>query len=144
MKTTILVGVDGSDSSARAMEFATHLARDPNSRLLVAYIIEWSPFTFNTPEENEVRHKRREEELSRAKSEVLDPVLGALKSRGLDVEGVVRHGKPVVALADIALEQKVSQIVVGRRGESKLGGLLFGSLSAGLLQVSPVPVTVVP
>ena len=144
MTNTVLLGVDGSDSSSRATEFAAELALGAKSRLLVAYIIEWSPFTFNTPEENEVRHKRREQELSRAQSEVIAPIIKSLEKRGIDAEGIVRHGKPVVALAEIASTKKVSQIVVGRRGESNLGGLLFGSLTAGLLQVSPVPVTVVP
>lgn len=144
MKNTVLLGVDGSDSSSRAIEFAAELALSAKSHLLVAYIIEWSPFTFNTPEENEVRHKRREEELSRAQSEVIAPIIKSLERREIDVEGIVRHGKPVVALAEIASTKEASQIVVGRRGESKLGGLLFGSISAGLLQVSPVPVTVVP
>ena len=144
MKNTVLLGVDGSDSSSRATEFAAELVLSAKSRLLVAYIIEWSPFTFNTPEENEIRHKRREEELSRAQSEVIAPIIKSLKQRGIDAEGIVRHGKPVVALAEIAAMKEVSQIIVGRRGESSLGGLLFGSLTAGLLQVSPVPVTVVP
>lgn len=144
MKNVVLLGVDGSESSSRATEFAAQLALSSNSRLFVAYIIEWSPFTFNTPEENEVRHKRREEELSRAQSEVIAPIVESLKKRGIDADGIVRHGKPVVALAEIADMEKVSQIVVGRRGESSLGGLLFGSLTAGLLQVSSVPVTVVP
>lgn len=144
MSNNILIGVDGSDSSSRAMDFAATMCRETGASLLVAYIIEWSPFTFNTPEENEARHQRREEELARAQTGVIDPLLAKLKERGVEARGMVRHGKPVVALAQIAEDEKVAQIVVGRRGESHIGGLLFGSLTGGLLQVAPVPVTVVP
>ena len=46
---------------------------------MVAYVIEWSPYSFNTPEENEKRHKRREEEIERAQSQVLDPLVASLQ-----------------------------------------------------------------
>ena len=78
-----LVGIDDSDCSRRALEFARRRAQAMNARLVVVYVIEWSPYSFNTPEENEQRHKRREEEISLAHSSVLDPALGALKTAGI-------------------------------------------------------------
>ena len=61
-----LVGVDDSDCSRRALDFASRRARAMGARLVVVYVIEWSPYSFNTPEENEQRHKRREEEIEQA------------------------------------------------------------------------------
>ena len=83
MTDTLLVGIDGSEGGARAADFAAQRAKESQSRLVVAYVIEWSPYSFNTPQENEVRHKRREEEISRAESEVVGPVLESLKSLSL-------------------------------------------------------------
>jgi nucleotide-binding universal stress UspA family protein len=144
MTDTLLVGVDGSDGGARAAAFAAGCAKDGGARLVVAYVIEWSPYSFNTPEENEQRHKRREEEISRAESEVLKPLVASLNKSGVKAEGVVRHGHAAEVLSGLAGEYKAGQIFVGRRGISKLKALLFGSVAGSLVQISPVPVTVIP
>jgi len=144
MTDTMLVGVDGSESSRRAADFAAARARAGSARLVVAYVIEWSPYTFNTPEENEVRHKRREEEIERAQTQVLDPLVAELRATGIEVEGVVRHGHAAEVLGGLAREFGAAQIFIGRVGHSRIAALLFGSVTATLVQISPVPVTVVP
>lgn len=144
MTDTLLVGADGSDGGVRAVEFAARRAKDGNARLIVAYVIEWSPYTFNTPEENEQRHRRREEEISRAESEVLKPLVDSLTKDGLNAEGVVRHGHAAEVLSALATESNASQIFIGRRGLSKMKAMLFGSVAGSLVQISPVPVTVIP
>ncbi len=144
MADTLLVGIDGSDGGARAANFAAQRANDSQARLVVAYVIEWSPYTFNTPQENEVRHKRREEEIERAEKEVIAPALAALKTHGVDAKGIVRHGHAAEVLSSLAGEEKASQIFIGRRGLTKLQALLFGSTAGSLVQISPVPVTVIP
>lgn len=139
-----LVGIDNSDCSRRALEFARQRAQIMKARLVVAFVIEWSPYTFNTPEENEQRHQRREEEISIATSSVLAPTLQALKDAGIETEGVVRHGNVADVLGSIATEHDATQIVVGRIGSSGLKSLIFGSVTSKLVQVAKVPVTVVP
>ncbi len=144
MTDTLLVGIDGSEDGRRAADFAASCAKAGSARLVVAYVIEWSPYTFNTPEENEMRHKRREEEIERAETQVLNPLVTSLKSSGIEVEGVVRHGHAAQVLSDLAGEKGAAQIFIGRRGVSKLASMLFGSVAGTLVQISPVPVTVVP
>lgn len=144
MTMTWLVGLDGSDGGRRAVEFAAARARAADTRLVVAYVIEWSPYTFNTPEENEIRHRRREEEIERARTQVLDPIVGELRAGGVEVEGVVRHGHAAEVLSGLAGEFGAAQIFVGRLGQSRIAALLFGSVAGSLAQISRVPVTVVP
>lgn len=144
MTDIMLVGIDGSACCERAAEFAAARAKVSGANLAIVYVIEWSPYTFNTPEENELRHKRREEEIARATSQVLDPIVSKLKKTGVAVTGTVRHGHVAQVLEDLAKEQGVVQIFIGRRGTSKLKTLLFGSVASNLVQTSPVPVTVVP
>ena len=144
MTDILLVGVDGSAGGARAVEFAARCAKGGDARLVVAYVIEWSPYSFNTLEENEQRHKRREDEISRAENEVLGPLVGSLAKAGVKAEGVVRHGHAAEVLSGLAREYNAGQIFIGRRGLSKLEALLFGSVASSLVQISPVPITVIP
>ena len=144
MQDSVLVGVHGSDCSRRAVDFAADQAKLTRSRLVLVYVIEWSPYSFNTPEENELRHKRREREIETAQQKILAPLLDSFKQMGITADGVVRHGHVAEVLIRIASERKVRQIIVGRRGRSKAKTLLFGSVASHLVQASAIPVTVVP
>ncbi len=144
MSESFLVGIDNSHCSRRALDFACRRAKSAGANLVVVYVIEWSPYTFNTPDENEERHKRREEEVARANQSVLVPALKRVKEAGIEVNGLVRHGNVGDVLNDLATEFQADQIVVGRIGESGLKSLLFGSVTTKLIQLSNAPVTVVP
>ena len=144
MSNKLLVALDGSDGSKRALGAAVTHAKLTNSDLVLAYVIDWSPYSFHTPEELEERHQRRESEIQRANDSVLTPEIAALEAQGLKVETVVHHGKIAETLLDLTDQHGVSQIYIGRRGESRMHAMIFGSVSAALVQTSPVPVTVVP
>lgn len=144
MSQLIVVGIDSSACCERSVEYAAEWAKSAGAKLLLVHVIEWSPYSFSTAMENEVRHKRREEELSRAQAQLIDPVLAGLKARGLDVDGVVLHGHPAQTLVEVAEERGASNIVVGRKGTSRLKAQLFGSVPGTLVQASSVAVTVVP
>ena len=144
MKNRFLLAVDGSPGSDRAISFAAGRAKRGDAKVIVAYVIEWSPYSFNTPEENAERHKRREEEIERAEKSIVAPVAAKLKGAGLEVETVVRHGNPAQTIAELAKSHDAAQIFIGRTGEAGLKTLLFGSVVANLVQSSTVPVTVVP
>lgn len=144
MSQKILVALDGSAGGKRALEAAAKHATLTDSELILSYIIDWTPYSFHTPEELEQRHQRRESEIQRANKSVLEPEARALKDSGLSIQTVVRHGKIADTLVDIANEFNVSQIYLGRLGESRLHSMVFGSVTSALLQNSKVPVTVVP
>ena len=144
MSLVFLVGVDCSDCGSRALEYAAERAAVKGAKLLVAYVIEWSPFQFSTPQENEERHKRREDELDRAHEEVVDPVVSELRDRGIYARGVIRHGHSAQTLNALANELGATNIIIGKTGSSRLKTQLFGSVANTLVQISEHPVTVVP
>lgn len=144
MTNSVLVAVDGSGGGARALKYASERAQLGGAKLIVAYVIEWSPYTFNTPEENAERHGRREQEIERASSSVVEPAAKELTALGIEHATVVRHGQPAETLIRLAREFGVQQIVVGRRGDSGIKTLIFGSVVGNLVQTSPIPVVVVP
>ena len=144
MTVKIVVGLDGADSGERALAFAKDLAGKIGAcELLVVYVIEWSPYTFQTPEENAARHKRREEEISTATSRVVDPAVAALTEAGFTASGLVRHGDVAETLNDITVENGGSQLIVGKVSERGLANRIFGSSTQKLVMLADVPVTVV-
>ena len=144
MSLVFLVGVDCSTCGSRALEYAAERASVKDAKLLVAHVIEWSPFSFGTPQENDERHKRREEELQRAHDEIINPILEELADKGVNAQGVVRHGHVAETLLFIAKENDATNIMIGRHGSSRLEARLFGSVANALVQISDRPVTVVP
>lgn len=144
MPQKIIVGYDGSAAGRSALDFAVGLAKSQGVELVLAHVLEWSPYSFLTPEEIEERHKRRKSELERAETAVLAPVVQSLKGEGIVVSMALRYGHIAETLCKIAKDEKASQIVVGRTGESGLSTRLFGSVAGSLAQAAPVPVTIVP
>lgn len=144
MSNTIVVGYDGSASAERALALATAHAKSQGTSVTVAHVLEWSPYTFLTPEELEERHARRTEEMARAETTVVAPVLEKLASEGVDATAAIKYGHIADTICQIAKDLEASQVVIGRTGHSALATRLFGSVAGTLAQSSPVPVTIVP
>jgi nucleotide-binding universal stress UspA family protein len=144
MSEVLLVGIDCSECSERALRYAAEWAETAGRQMIVAHVIQWSPFSFTTPQENEERHKRREAELERAHGEIVDPVVNSLRERGIDARGVIRHGHPAETLCAVAEEFGATHIVIGKTGSSRIRAQLFGSVANSLVQISKQPITVVP
>ncbi len=143
MSRTVLVGVDGSDASGRAVIFARDRATALGLELVLAHVVPWSPYSFTTPEENEGRSARRAAELAAAREQIIDPSV-ALVGDAAPCAAVVRHGDRVDLLIALAREHDATHILIGRTGEGRVRARVFGSVPAQLVQVADVPVTVVP
>jgi nucleotide-binding universal stress UspA family protein len=144
MSETILVGIDGTEENRRAVDYAVNWAKKSKAKMILAYVIKWSPYSFQTAEENERRHKRKVEEIQFVHERVLDPMLESLASEGLEITGVVRHGQVADSLIYIAKKHGATDIVVGRIGDKSVKTLIFGSVVAKLIQLTHIPVTIVP
>lgn len=141
---SVLVGVDKSDASTRAMTFAVERARRNQWKMTVAYVVNWSPFGFTTPEENERRSIERAKEIEYAQRTIIEPMVAIAKEAGVECDSEVHHGKPSQVLADLAVQRGIDLIFVGRTGDSGLREAIFGSTAGRLVQHASVPVTVVP
>ena len=140
----LVIGLDGHGSGDHALAFAKDLAsKTTDCELIVVYVIEWSPFSFQTAEENAERHKRREEEIAIAMERVVNPAVASLKEAGLSARAIVRHGDVADTIDDIAHKEGASQIIVARSSAGGLTSRLFGSSTANLVMHARVPVTVV-
>jgi len=144
VSTKIVIGLDGHVSGERALAYGRRLAEQIGAcELVVAYVVEWSPYSFQTPEENAERHKRREQEISVAQDRMVEPAVDQLKKAGLSAHGVVRHGDVASTLNAIAEEENADQIVIARSSDGGFAQRVFGSAASNLVMTASVPVTVV-
>lgn len=144
MTEKIVVAYDGSGNAHDAVNFALSIAKAAGADLIVAHVLEWSPYSFLTKSEVEERHKRRKEELERADKAIVSPLLQEIQSSGVNVEVMVKYGHIAETLLAIVKDTGASQLILGRTGQSSLTSRLFGSVAGSLAQVAPVPVTIVP
>lgn len=142
--TKLVIGLDGTGSGERALAYAKRMATlIGDCELLVSYVIEWSPYSFQTAEENEQRHKRREQETAQAKERITDPAVKSLTDAGFKARGVVKHGDVADTLNRIAREETAEQIIVCRSSEGGIASRIFGSSTVNLVMHAHVPVTVI-
>lgn len=136
-----LVAYDGEDGGV--VSYAADQAQKMGASLHVVHVLEWSPYSFLTPEELAERHKRRTEELARANEIVMAPMLKSLAEREIETTSDIRYGNVVELIVGIAKEKQADMIFVGRSGGS-LADRVFGSVPIGLAQAAPVATVIVP
>jgi nucleotide-binding universal stress UspA family protein len=148
MIKNILVAVDGSESSDRALDFALELAEKFSSALTVLNVSEVTaigvipqePTTFpvgNMAILNRDLRKIHEEILSKAVS-----YAKAVKP-GLVVSSMLRNGEPALEIVNVAKDEGFGVIVVGHKGSGRVRELFLGSISEKVAHLAPCPVVIV-
>ncbi|MGK5682141.1 universal stress protein [Actinoplanes sp. URMC 104] len=138
--TTIVVGVDGSPSSRKALNWAAAEAADHGSELLVLNVWE---HTLLPPAGSVSVSERMVPEPSQATTEellqVIKEELG--EEPPVPVKAHVRQGRPAKVLIDES--SSADLLVVGHRGHGGFAGLVLGSVSQHVAAYAKCPVTVV-
>lgn len=139
----IVVGVDGSDGSIQALEWAAAEAKLRTATLTVLLAWQWPTGVYAaaswariTPELIEDIQKLADQRLEEACAAV-GPALD-----GVDVERMPVEGVPAQTLIDAAADADL--LVVGTRGHGGFVGLLLGSVSQQCAHHSPCPIVIVP
>ena len=133
----ILVAIDSSEPSQRAVEFAAGLAKDHGSEIIVLHAVPRVVSRSGTSDLEEPDTAR----------ELVDQILRDLKDRGLNVRGeVVRvlEGHMARGIVESAASADADVILMGTRGRSDFGGLFLGSVTHRVLHLAEKPVIVVP
>ena len=134
----IVVGVDGSSNSERALQWAADEARRRGARLVVATAWHEPSAAFAsayTAADDPALYRE-------AATQTMDQMLASVDVEGVDVERQVVEGQPARVLLDLAAGAHL--LVVGTRGHGGFVGLLIGSVSQHLSQHAPCPVVIVP
>jgi nucleotide-binding universal stress UspA family protein len=144
----ILVGVDGSAPSFKAVNFAADLAGKYNTELILLTVVpHLSPELDPVVEEYaRVEHLPvREAELSLTTADnVLDKARREARAKGITrISAAPSFGDPAEAIIKAARDREADLIVVGSRGHGRLAGLLLGSVAQKVISLAHRPVLVV-
>ena len=134
----ILVPVDGSPSSLRALKHAAERFRDsPHTHLLLLNVQAALPASRHVPRSMIKEHQQRMSE------EALAPARACAERFGVTFDCYMRVGDPAEVIADFARRSHSREIVMGTRGLGRVRGLLLGSVTTKVIHLAAVPVTLV-
>jgi nucleotide-binding universal stress UspA family protein len=139
----IVVGVDGSDSSRKALEWAYDEAAHHAASLVV--LTTWQPPTLPmSPPYGSIPPEQYGDQPRQEALELLERFTAALvpKDPAVDIRTSVEEGKhPAKVLIERSREADL--VVVGSRGHDGFVGMLLGSVSQHIVAHAECPVVVV-
>jgi nucleotide-binding universal stress UspA family protein len=125
----ILVGLDGSEFSLKALEFAVDLAKKYRSQLVLVHVVIRQIYAINPPEAGILAGTAIVRELEAEGKAILVKGEETVKAQGLPVEVRLRQGVPAEELLRAAADERADLIVLGSRGLSQVKAFLLGSVS---------------
>ena len=144
----IMVGIDGSEESVNAADYAIAIAKRHNAELIAVNVLTSDiGYAYSSPGVESPPLTIREIILL-AEDEVkkwLNDIKEKADKSGIQFRSEIIMAKrsAVSTMLDYAEEQKIDLIVVGTRGRSGIKKMLLGSVASGLVTYAACPVLVV-
>mgnify|MGYP000102727171 CR=1 FL=1 len=143
MYQRILIPVDGSPTSDRALGEAIALARQQNAQLQLLHVIEEIHFV---DIESSINYAELQETMRSSGNKVLTQAQTAVQQVGMTAETKLLEasGKRVASVIVAEAERwPADLIVIGTHGRTGFNRLLFGSVAEGVVRTAPVPVLLI-
>jgi nucleotide-binding universal stress UspA family protein len=138
----ILVPIDFSDHSRKALQFAIPFAQKFKASLSLIYVVEPTiyPADFSF---GQVGFPAIEDELRKRGAEELDELLRREIGGKVPAGKAVRTGKAFYEILSYAKEEKIDCIIIATHGHSGIEHALFGSTAEKVVRKASCPVLVV-
>ena len=141
MLNKILVAIDGSQPSQRALEMGAQIAEKFDAVLVLIYVIRdmQLPESLRQMAEVELVQESRLTTLQKIGQTILSEAAARAKKLGVkDVRNEVRPGDPAGAILRYVAENGVDLIVMGSRGLGEMESMLLGSVSRKVSNLAKV------
>ena len=132
----ILVPLDNSVNSKRALSNAIAIAKLSNGTISLVHVISYHNAVAK------VVQPYKGKLISHVKKFLKDSKYQAYKE-SISTNQFILYGNPAEKILDLIKKKQFDLVVMGRRGTTKLTGPSLGSVSSALVQSSKVPVLVV-
>jgi len=144
----ILVGVDGSAPSLKAVDFAADLASKYNAELVLLTVVPHLSPDVDPAVQEYARLEHMPVPATELALATADSMLDDARRRA-QAKGATRisaepsFGDPAREIMTAARDRQADLIVVGSRGHGRLAGLLLGSVAQKVISLAHCPVFVV-
>ena len=140
--TTLLIPVDGSDYSLKAVDYAVYRARESKAPIeahLLNVQMALASVNVNLFVSAESLESYYRDEGHRA----LEAPLARARSAGFTVTPHIGVGDPAKIIIEYVAEKKADEIIMGSHGRGALAGAFVGSVAQKVVHLSSVPVVLV-
>lgn len=141
--STVVVGVDGSEGSRRAAEYAAAIAKHWKARLLIVTVVRtpegWWGIGGAPPSPEALSAA-----LTAGQQQILQETEQHLDLEGVDYTTLEELGDPVGRIVSVCESNDADLLVIGRRGAGLAERVVLGSVADRLCHHSPCPVIVIP
>lgn len=140
---TVLVPVDFSKFSYKAVRYAAHMAEQFGARVKLVHVVEPKLYPldfFVVPPEMEDANIR----LTRAARDRLQAIASELQGKyGVPADPVLLHGDPLTEITRYANSANADLIIIATHGYTGLKHVYLGSVAEKIVRHAPCPVLVV-
>lgn len=133
----ILVPVDFSENSKKALEFAVSLAKKKKGSIIILHVIE-AIYDFAAQAAIVIEGMHRDAE------SYLDQLVKSYEKEGIQIQRLIKDGTVSIMTAKTAEETNSNLIVIGTQGVTGIKRTLLGSTSIEVIKASECPVLLVP
>lgn len=143
----IIVGVDGSAPSARALEWCAVHAKALEAEVVAVYAVDipiyassgfgFAPIPAPFPEPSETEREQ-------LRKKITDDWCARLTQSGVPFRVQLLDGSPAPAIIALAAKEEADLVVVGRRGHGGFVELLLGSTTHHLSHHLDRPLVIIP
>jgi nucleotide-binding universal stress UspA family protein len=150
----ILVPIDGSEHSSRALDVAVQIAKEFHGKLALIHVYSVSVTPVIVPEPSamtppsallmtSVETSKVAEAAREVGNRILSDSASKAEAQKVEVEMLLKEGHTVQEIIKTAKEGDFGLIVIGARGLSHIRVLLLGSTTDGVIHHASCPVLVV-
>lgn len=137
----VLVPVDFSSCSEKALQYAQAFARQFGASLTLVHVVQFSPIPGT--EFSEVDFPAVEQRVIKQSRQELEKTASSLRGENLKIETVLSEGRPATEIARTARETGADLIIISTHGHTGLKHVLLGSVTENVVRHAPCPVLVV-
>lgn len=138
----VVVGIDFSVYSQRALDFATGFAPDARTYLVHAYDIPFRSYLSTSDPESEVS-QRHDAQITGMIGQEMTHFLAGLQAKPARMNTVTREGGPQEVIRGQVSELGADLLVLGTHGRTGVAHALLGSVAEGFLTDPPCDVVAV-
>lgn len=140
MFSKILVPVDGSDNSYRALDTALFLSEKLGSNITVIHVMEDVPVLYI---ESQKLLSELLENYKNERKDILSKCSEIATKKGVTIDTVLLQGNPTSIILDFIKKEKCDIVIMGSRGMGKFKEIILGSVSSKIVHHSSCPVMLI-